>query len=46
VLLMDHQAPPDSGLAVRTGLQTAHISHVQFGDPAHQVPLRKDTGLD
>jgi biopolymer transport protein ExbD len=46
VLLMDHQAPPDSGLAVRTGLQTAHISHVQFGDPAHQVPLRKETGLD
>lgn len=46
VLLIDPQAPHASGLAVRLSLQTAHISHVQIGDPAHQVRLRSDSGLD
>lgn len=35
-----------SALAMRPGLLEAHISHVQFGDPAHQRPKPAEVGLD
>ena len=34
VLLIDPHAPHDSVLTLRSGLQAAHVSHVQYGDPA------------
>ena len=46
VLLIDQLAPHDSVLAVRTGLQKAHIAHVQYGDPAHLGNIRPGEGLD
>jgi hypothetical protein len=46
VLFVDAGAPHASALAMREGLLEAHISHVQFGDPAHQQYLHTEARLD
>ncbi|MEY8879470.1 MAG: hypothetical protein AB9M60_23365 [Leptothrix sp. (in: b-proteobacteria)] len=46
VLFVDPAAPHASTLAMRAGLLDAHISHVQFGDPAHQQYMHVGAGLD
>jgi biopolymer transport protein ExbD len=46
VLLNDRQAPHASALAVRDGLLTAHISHVQHGDTVQSAAKRSEAGLD
>ncbi|MFM2056260.1 MAG: hypothetical protein RLY71_645 [Pseudomonadota bacterium] len=45
-LFINAGAPHASALAMRAGMLDAHISHVQFGDSAHQQYMDAEAGLD